>query len=142
MKPVHRPTDTGLQVQVNRRLANIERRRKGHTETKTFIIGGPVDTDLYVPPFFVGIDYDGDTPEWKVLIGFRAVLETGSATLKWLLNGEPVASGQSVDADPLTSIYDIDAVDLALGDVIQVEITSATDAMNLSAAAFMVTAAA
>jgi hypothetical protein len=27
MKPVHRPTDTGLQVQVNRRLADLERRQ-------------------------------------------------------------------------------------------------------------------
>jgi hypothetical protein len=58
-------------------------RRKGHTETKTFIIGGDIYFDLYIPPFFIGVNADGDTPEFKYIHGFRGKVKVGNVSLEW-----------------------------------------------------------
>lgn len=111
---------------------------RGHTESKTFIVGGNISPVIYIPPFIVGINSDAETPEWKRLTGFAAILQAGSATIDWLVNGSPVTA-------TLAATTTIDTADLptplllAHGDTIQPVISAATGATALSAVAFIVT---
>lgn len=126
--------------QLERHVRTQRIRRKGHTESKTFLRGVGIDETTLVPPAFIGIDHDGETPEWKRLTGFAGVLETGSATIDWHLNGVAVATGMALSTTPAT--LDLDTpIDLAHGDTLRPVITAASGATYLSAAAFIVTAA-
>lgn len=86
--------------------ARLERvRRKGHTETKTFVISGPVDVTTYIPPFFVGIDWDGSTPEWKTLNCYRGLIRTltdvdNPIYLDWRVSGVTVCTDHIVTLNP------------------------------------------
>lgn len=134
-----RPTfpERFAQIEEDLRLNRV--RRKGHTESKTFLVGPPFDpATVYIPPFFVGIDHDGETPEWKRLSGFASVLRTGTCSISWLLNGVSVGS-QSVSSTP--AILDLDAaIDLAHGDTLRPSVTGGSSPVGLAAAAFIVTA--
>lgn len=115
-------------------------RRKGHTESKTFLVGVDFDNTIIIPPLFVGLDHDGETPEWKRLTGFAAVLQVGTATITWERNGIVVAAGHAVTTTP--SVIDLNpTLELAHADTIQPVITAAAAAGGLSAAVFIVTAA-
>lgn len=134
--------DFGRRVKRSEEQQRKERAlRRGHTESKTFIVGGTISPALYVPPFFVAVDYDDETPEWKTLNGFRAQLSAGTATLDWLVNGSVIAS-QNVTTNPAHApIVLADPLGLDTGDTIQIEVTAASlTAENLAAAAIMVTA--
>lgn len=122
------------------RLVHVQRiRRKGHTESKTFLVGGDFDATVVIPPLFVGIDHDGETPEWKRLTGFAGVLQSGTATVNWLLDGALVGT-LALTTTP--AVLDLTTPsDLAHGDTIQPVVTAASGASGLSAATFVVTAA-
>lgn len=76
------------------RLARIRPRRR--TETKTFIIGGDIDTGLYIPPVFLNLDPEDDTGEWKRLVSCHGILETGSILVSWDLGEDTVLSGHEI----------------------------------------------
>ena len=125
--------------QVERELRTQRIRRKGHTESKTFIVGGDFDTTVVIPKFWVGIDHDGETPEWKRLTGFAGDLEAGTATVEWSLNGTSLGTQ---DLSTTAALLDLDTpLDLAHGDRIQVTVTASSGASGLSACAYIVTAA-
>lgn len=71
-------------------------RPKAHTETKTFIVGGDIDSGLYVPPVFLNVNPDEESPEWKRLLSFHGILETGSIVAHWELNGDTVVDNHAI----------------------------------------------
>lgn len=87
-----------------RRFARLEEevrklriRPKAHTETKTYIVGGDIDTGLYVPPVFINVDPDEESPEWKRLVSFHGILATGEISVRWELNGDVVVDSHVID---------------------------------------------
>lgn len=116
--------------------------RKGHSDSPTWIIGAdtPLSSDLWIGPKFIGLDADGETPEWKQLVGFAGVLASGTATITWQLNGTDV--GIALDLSPAPASADLDTpVDLAHADMLQPVLTDASsDAAGLSVCAFVVMA--
>lgn len=117
-------------------------RRKGHSQDRTFIVGGEITPALYVPPMFIGINVDDLTPQWKTLTGFSAILRTGSATLRWQHNGVDIdgatAHNVSAVANPIV-LTELQRVRLAHGDTVGFVIDSGDGAGDLSAAAFVAT---
>jgi hypothetical protein len=127
------------------RVRRLETRRKGHTETKTFLAENAIEAGRYIGPFTVGIDLDGWTPEWKILYGFPGgKLRVGTCTLQWLLNDIPIGDTQDVTTTSGENPVMLDPpVDLAAGDELRPSIVAASvDAADLAAPVFMITAAA
>lgn len=138
-----RPDLTGRLRQQREQVRELRLRSRGHTETKTFIVGGtPIVAGMYIPPLYVGIDSDGETPEWKRLYGFRAHLFAGTATIHWYLNNDLVAT-QDITTDP-TNLVEITApLDLADGDRVRpYPADASSDAEGLAGAVIFTTAAA
>jgi hypothetical protein len=140
------PTDAAILAGImeQQRLERI--RRKGHTESKTFLVPQPVTTAMFIPPFFVGLDDDGETPEWKRLTGFAMILQGGSATVGWSLNGtdlgvDTAVTTTKVFADLTAAGAPVGPVDLGHADAIQPTVSvDDGSAFGLSAAVFMVCA--
>lgn len=135
------PAQLGLAGKL-RRSGEIDRqirvRPRGHTESKTFIVGAAISISTYIPPFFVGLDHDDRTPEWKLLLGFAAQLRAGTATLSWLHNDVTILSGHPVSTS--RQVRDLTLPrELAHGDTIRPVITASGSGSGLAAAAFIVT---
>lgn len=149
--PGRRLTDAQLFAR-EQDLARQQRvRRKGHAESKTFIAGGEITTPLYIPPLFIAVDpsaaYD-PTPEFKRIVGFRALLRVGTCTIGWLHNESDFLATHLVTA--ALAEFDVNlnvdsgygaAVTVEDGDTIRPVIEAASGAFDLAAAVFMVTAA-
>lgn len=140
--PGARPRDDDML----RRLLDDQRlqrvRRRGHTETKTFIVGGEISTPLYVPPFCVGVDTDEDTPEFKRIVAFRAVLRIGTCTITWTINGATLHAGHDVTAafgEFDVTLADIDPYPVEDGQWIRPTFTAASGAFDLAAAVVFAT---
>lgn len=128
-------------LEANARTQRV--RRKGHTESKTFIVHGPLSTGP-LPALFVGLDHDGETPEWKRLTGYAVTLQQGTAVVRWYVNGVDSGFAMSADASAPPEVYDYPepGIDLAHADRIYPYVMAASgDAAGLSAAAFIVSAA-
>lgn len=104
-----------------------------HTETKTFIVNGTIATSIYIPPCRVSVI---QAPEWKRLIRFDAILESGSAVLDWYLDGDLLLAGVEVDDTGSGSTGVLPTpVDIPFGGGwLRVVIDDATDASHLAAA--------
>lgn len=72
-----------------RRLALIS---KAHVETKTFIIGGDVDSSLIVPWVGIGVNLDSRSTEWKQIVDFGGQTYSGSVDISWELDGSSVGT--------------------------------------------------
>jgi hypothetical protein len=130
------------------RVRKLEIRLKSHTETKTFLVPGSISTSMYVPPFWVGMDPDGDHPEVKRIYAYRGVLRAGTCTVSWLING--VQIGPDHDVTTVANEFEVlldpttyPAANVQDGDTIRPQFTAASaDASDFSGAVYMVTQAA
>lgn len=122
-------------------------RPKAHTETKTFIVGGDIDNGLYVPPVFLNTNPDEESPEWKRIVSFHGILQTGSIVVHWELNGVTVVPGHAITSTGSTDGESADIIayygslpELVDGgeNWLQVIVDSGSGA-NLAAAVMMVT---
>lgn len=134
-----RPDFIGRTINSEGALRQVRISPKGHTEVKTFVVGGALATSLFIPPAYLGVDYDGDTPEWKHLIGFAAVVRVGTVTLTWKRNGSSILTGHVVTTT--SGFEDLDTpIPVATGDRIQATITAVgSSPADLSAAFFLTT---
>jgi hypothetical protein len=130
------------------RVRRLELHARSHAEIKTFIIPGEITSGVYVPPFWVGVDTDGDHPEFKTLYAFRGVMNIGSVTVQWLVNGVQVGDDHVITnlANEFEVIVDpalFPAAELSDGDVVQPSLVDATvGASDFSGAVYMLTRAA
>lgn len=131
----------GRYLALEDRVRRLELAVKNHTESKTFLVSGEVSSTVYVPPFCVGIDPDRFIPEEKHILAFRGVMGIGTATVAWLLNGDPIAGATSHELTTTYGENDItlaEPLELTDGDWLQPVIVSASgDAESLAAAAVM-----
>lgn len=126
----------------------------GHAESKTFIAAGEITSGLYVPPCFIAINPDGQTPpltttsaghypipEWKQIYAFRGVLRVGTCTVQWLLNEVQVGDDHLITATVNEHpVYLDPPQELADGDVLRPYISAASvDAVDLAGSAAMLT---
>jgi len=127
--------------QVERELRTERVRRRGHTADPTWIVGGiTLDTSIVLPRKAVGLDIDGETPEWKRLIAFNGLLDAGTAMIGWELNATTIAT-VNVSTTAVDDTYLDTPIDLAHADQLRPVITSASsDAFGLSATAYIVSA--
>lgn len=132
--------DADIIRRLDEEVRQLRLRKRGHTETKTYVVGGSISSALYIPGFYVGLDSDGNTPEGKFLIGFAGHLATGTNTGDWYLNGTPVYTGHAIDATPPNRVDLAVPVAVADLDVIRFIVTDGTGE-NLSAGAIFATAA-
>lgn len=144
------PTFTD-QIAVARRqredIRQLRSRRRCHAESKTFIIPGALTTSLYVPPFWVAIDVDGESPEYKTVYAFRAVLGAGTCTVQWLINGVQIGADHLVTTTANEHEVTIDpttwpAAVLQDGDIVRPVFSAVSGGGNFSGAVYMQTAAA
>lgn len=139
-----RPDLVGRLRRTNEQMRQERVRPRGRTLDPTFIVLGTVTAGMVVPAKIVGINPDDETPEWKRLFGFAAVLQVGTADISWYYNGGDTGVSMSItDVSLPTVTYEFPTpIDLAHGDTIYPLVTSASgDAQGLSAAAFFTTAA-
>jgi hypothetical protein len=89
--------------------------------THNFIVGGPVDTALYIPPANVHTATSGENfPTSVAWYGFRgAFARVGSVAVQWLLND--------------STVLPADYVELNDGDHIRPQLTTASGAEDLTA---------
>lgn len=148
-----RPTFLSRFSRLETQARNERVRRKGHTQNLQFTINGPVVPGYVTPPVFIGVDADGETPEWKRWTGFAAYGGAGSITYRWWLNGthfvHPLSGisyggtlvGPATDGpwDLANAESELTPMDLEHGDYLAVEILGATgDAEDFTATAFIV----
>jgi len=140
--PGARRTDAQRIADLEEQLRRERIGRRGHTETKTFIIGGEISTPLYIPEFEIGVDSDGDTPEFKRIIGFRGRLRVGTCTISWLLNESLLQEGHDITAVKNEFAIDLTDTPYAVqeGDDIRPTITAADGAVDLRATVVFATA--
>ena len=129
----------GRTLRTERALRQVRITPRSHTEVKTFIVGGFLEVgDPFIPPAYIGVNYDEESPEWKLLIGFAAIVNTGTVTLSWKHNADTVKTGHVVTTTSGYSDLTIPRM-IANGDLVQPVITAADSANNLAAAFFMAT---
>jgi hypothetical protein len=85
-------------LDAERDVTALKRLARHHTETKTFIVGGTVDSSLIVPPVLVSVNPDDQSPETKRLIAFHGITTTGTIDVFWQLNGSTVLTGHTLDS--------------------------------------------
>lgn len=127
-------------VDVVRRLQEEVRqlrlKKRCHTESKNYIIGGAVDTGLSIPRFFVGVNADSNSPEHKLLLGFWGTVESGSIVVDWYLNGSPVLTGHAIDTTGPNEALLTSPILMVNRDFLKPVITSGTGADLTAAAVF------
>lgn len=136
-----------LYIRLRRRVEVLEghvrwlrSQRKGHTETKTFIVGGDLDTDIEIPPFCVGIDADLYTPEVKLLWGFRSRVRAGAVDLEWHLNDVLIAGSEQTATDSgVSEVVLTDPIEVSDSDWVHPVIVDSSSGAHLSAAVVLVT---
>lgn len=118
-----------LEEQV-RRLGLVS---KAHVETKTFIIGGDVDSSLIIPWVGIGVNLDGRATEWKQIVDFGGLAYSGSVDISWELDGSSVGTSTITSGSWAGAVLTT-PIDLTPGwHTLRPVITSGT-ATNLSAA--------
>lgn len=141
-----RGDDARIWLDLESRVRRLERNR-GHTESKTFIVGGEVDAGLYIPPYCLAVDPNDNVPETKYLYAVTGNLREGSLTVSWFLNdleivNTSVTAGFDAEAN-LIRIEDVtddgEMIEVHSGDWLRPEVGTVTGAFDVSFSAWMLT---
>lgn len=126
-------------------IRQIRSQKRCHTESKTVIVSGIIDAGLYVGPYRVAINTDGNNPEYKEIYEFPGgSLRVGTCTVQWTVNGVNVGDPQDVTTTPDENPIVLDPpFQLADGDRVQPTFTAASvDAADYDGPVVMNTVAA
>lgn len=122
-------------------IRQVRSQKRCHTESKTVIVSGDILSGLYVGPFTVSINADGNNPEFKLLHSFPGgSLRVGTCTVQWTVNGTNVGAPQDVTttADENPVVLD-PPLELAKGDKIRPTFTAASvDAVDYDGPVVMI----
>lgn len=128
---------------LRQRVERLETRTRTVSVTKTFVIVGEFDLDLFIPPIFVGHDADNVRDQSLDLRGVFAYIGTGAASYQLLYapvidaartygDEELVLSGSVSSADSPPAHEDASVTDLSFGDRFRLALSDAVGAADLS----------
>lgn len=116
------------------KIRRLELRVRAKGGNKVYIVGGTIVAGLYVPPFDMAVGApDGTITESREVVGFRGKLRTGVCDVRWELNGSVITDSAFEITTTWTTILLDDAVPVVDADDLQLIITGATAAADLSA---------